>query len=98
MILLSTVSLLAGLLLAQRFRVMVLIPASVIVVGLAVGTGATHVYTVWSIILITAMAATSLQIGYLIGIGVRHFVMAAVSNRTSALATTASPSAPHSAR
>ena len=98
MILLSIVSLLAGLALAQHFKVMVLVPASVIVLVLAVGTGATQAHTVWSVILMTAAAATSIQIGYFIGIGIRHFVATAVSGRPSSLAATAPTSAQHPAR
>ena len=99
MILLSTVSLLAGLLLAQYFKVMVLVPASLIVLVLAVGTGATHAYSAWSIVLMTAAASTCIQIGYFLGIGMRHFVVTAISSRPSSLtAPGASTSAQHPAR
>ena len=93
MTLLSIVTLLVGLVLAQRFKVMVLMPASVIVTVLAVATGATHAQTAWSIVLVAATAAISIQIGYLIGIGIHHFVD--VSSRSSSLAA---PSASTPAR
>jgi membrane protein DedA with SNARE-associated domain len=99
MIILSTISLLVGALLGQRFRVMVLMPATAIVLLIAVGTGATHVYTAWSIILMAVAAATSMQIGYLIGIGVHHVLAAALSRRSPSLVSpTASTPARHSAR
>lgn len=85
MILLSMVSFLVGALLGQRFKVMVLMPAITIVLVLAVGTGVTLDYTAWSIVLTAAAASTSLQIGYLIGIGIHHVLMAALSSRSSPL-------------
>jgi membrane protein DedA with SNARE-associated domain len=99
MILLSTVSLLAGMALAQYFKVMVLVPASLIVLVLAVATGATHTYTAWSIVFMAAAASTCIQIGYFLGIGIRQYVLAAISSRPSSLtATAASTSAQHPAR
>jgi hypothetical protein len=85
MIVLSTISLLVGALLGQRFKVMVLMPATAIVLVIAVGTGVTHAYTAWSIILMAVAAATSMQIGYLIGIGVHHVLAAALSSRSPSL-------------
>jgi hypothetical protein len=99
MTILSIFSLLAGAVLAQRFKVMVLMPASVIVMVLAVGAGVTHAQTAWSIVLMAATAATSIQIGYLIGIGIHHFVAATVSSRSSRLAApSVSTPARHPAR
>jgi len=93
-ILLAMVSLLVGALLAQRFRVMVLVPATAIVLGVAVGTGVTHPHTVWSMILMVGTAATSMQIGYLIiGSGVRHVLAGVSSSRSSPV-----PSARYNAR
>jgi membrane protein DedA with SNARE-associated domain len=86
MMMLSMVSLLVGVVLGQRFKVIVLIPATAIVLVLAVATGVTPAQTAWSIILMVAAAATSMQIGYLIGIGVRH-VLAASSSLTSPTAS-----------
>ena len=99
MIILSMVSLLIGAVLGQGFKVMVLMPATVIVLVLAIGTGATHAHTVWMIVLMTAATATSMQIGYLIGIGIRHLVAAALSSRSSSLnSTVESTAARHPAR
>ena len=87
MLVLSTVSFLVGALLAQRLKIMVLIPAVATVLTLAVGIGVTNAHTAWSIVLTAVTAATSMQIGYLIGISV-HGVLAAASSR-SAPATSA---------
>jgi hypothetical protein len=79
---LSTASFLVGAVLAQRFKIMVLIPAIATVLTLAVGIGVTNAHTAWSIVLTAAAAATSMQIGYLIGISI-HDVLAAASSRSS---------------
>jgi membrane protein DedA with SNARE-associated domain len=92
---LSMISLLVGALLGQRFKVMVLMPATAILLVLAVGIGVTHAHTAWWIVLMAAAAATSMQIGYLIGIGVRHVLAAAWSRRSSRLT---SPTASSPAR
>ena len=91
MILLAMVSLLVGALLAQRFKVLVLIPATAIVLGVAFGTGVAHAHTAWSTILTVATAATSMQIGYLIfGSGVRHAWAGVISSRSSHVSSTTS--------
>jgi hypothetical protein len=87
---LSTVSFLVGAALAQRFKIMVLIPA--VVLMLAVGIGVTIAYNSWSIIVTAATAATSMQIGYLIGMSI-HGLLAAASSRSAP-----STSARHPAR
>jgi hypothetical protein len=89
---LSTVSFLVGAALAQRFKIMVLIPAVATVLTLAVGIGVTNAYTSWSIVVTAATAATSVQIGYLIGMSI-HGLLAAASSRSAP-----STSARHSAR
>jgi hypothetical protein len=89
---LSTLSFLVGAALAQRFKIMVLIPAVATVLMLAVGIGFTNAYTSWSIVVTAATAATSMQIGYLIGMSIHGF-LAAASSRSAP-----STSARHSAR
>ena len=92
MLVLSTVSFLVGAVLAQRFKIMVLIPAVATVLTLAVGLGVANAYTFWSIVVTAATAATSMQIGYLIGISIHDF-LAAASSRSAP-----STSARHPAR
>jgi hypothetical protein len=62
------------------------------VLTLAVGIGLTNAYTSWSIVVTAATAATSMQIGYLIGMSI-HGLLAAASSRSAP-----STSARHSAR
>lgn len=91
MILLAMVSLLLGALLAQRFKVLVLMPATAIALGVAFATGVTHAHTAWSMILTVVTAATSMQIGYFIlGSGVRHVWAGVVSSRSSHVPSTRS--------
>lgn len=98
MIALSMISLFVGVALGQHFKIKVLIPACAILVMLAVGTGFTHVRSAWYIVLIVATAATSLQIGYFISIGVlRHLLEAARSRKTAPLTSPPTP-ARHAAR
>ena len=97
MITFSTISLLVGAALGQRFKVMVLMPAIAIVLGLSIAIGVTHAQSDWSIVLTAAIAATCLQIGYFVGVGIRHVLETALSRRSSPLASPATP-AGHTAR
>jgi uncharacterized membrane protein len=84
-------SFLVGAVLAQQFKVRVLLPAFALVMG----AGITSVQTNWFIDLLAA--AISLQIGYFFGIGFRHFLAAVWSKRSAALPS-ATTSAPHASR
>jgi disulfide bond formation protein DsbB len=95
MITLSMISFLFGAALGQRFNVVVLIPAMAIVLVLSAGAGLTQAQTAWWIVLMAATAATCLQFGYFVGIGIRHFLVAATLRRSSPLEHT---SARHAAR
>jgi membrane protein DedA with SNARE-associated domain len=82
MMMLAIVSLLTGALLAQRFKILILIPATVIVLLVAVGTGVVQAHTTWWIMLMAAAASTSMQVGYAIGISIRHVLDAPVAERS----------------
>jgi hypothetical protein len=92
-IILAMVSLLVGAVLGQHFKVMILIPAIVIGLVVAVVTGITNANAAWSIVLMAVASATSMQIGYLVGIGIRHLLAVAPSSRSSSL-----PLTPHRCR
>ena len=87
------ISFLAGAVLAQQFKVRVLLPAFAVVMVLAMGAGITSVHT----FVILLAAAISLQIGYFFGICVRHFLAAVWSKRAAGLPS-ATTSAPHASR
>jgi len=80
------VCLLAGLLLGQRFKVLVLVPAAAVVLALSFAGAETH----WPIALTAVAAMICLQIGYLLGLGLRH-VLSAVFPAASSLLGSTSP-------
>jgi hypothetical protein len=88
MITISMISFLFGAALGQRFSVLVLIPAMTLVLVLAVGAGVTNAQAVWWVVLMAAIAAICLQLGYFAGIGVRHILLAAQSRASVAAAET----------
>jgi hypothetical protein len=81
MMMVLLVCLLIGALLGQRFKVFILVPAMVPAVALAVIVAEVHGAALWQILVTAFMAATSLQIGYLAGVGVRHFTMVERASR-----------------
>ncbi len=73
------VCLLAGLLLGQRFKVLVLIPAALVAIAFAFAAAQSH----WPIAL-AAAATVSLQVGYLLGLVVRYILAGLHSNSSPA--------------
>jgi hypothetical protein len=78
-LLLSAASFLVGAALAQRFTVLILVPAVLAVLMLSLGVGVAEAPTAWSVVATAATIATSMQIGYLIGISIHDAVAAAAS-------------------
>ena len=70
-------SLLAGMVLAQRFKVLVLAPAIAVTVLAATGLGLARHDGLGSMLILAGVAIASLQIGYLAGIAVRYSLVAA---------------------
>ena len=96
MISLGILSLLVGAVLAQRFKVMVLLPATVMVIMAAAGIGLTQFCTIGSTMLIAAAGALSMHVGYLFGIGLRYLLE--TRSTESPQPVRASASARHSAQ
>ena len=71
MILVAIPSFLVGAVLAQRFKVMILLPATALVLIAAAGTGLTQSYTIGWTMLIAGAGSASLQVGYQFGLGLR---------------------------
>jgi membrane protein DedA with SNARE-associated domain len=67
MIWLATVSLAAGAVLAQRFKIIILAPASAALVLVGVSAASPEVRGVWSILVIVVTASVALQVGYFLG-------------------------------
>jgi len=61
MIWLSIVSLAAGALLARRFKIIVLVPATLVVVVIAIGAGLSQTKSVWLTVLMIAAASVGIQ-------------------------------------
>jgi hypothetical protein len=70
------VSLLVGLVLGQRFKVLVLIPAAVPVLTLAIFVGIVRGDSFWPITITALGAITSLQLGYFLGLAMRFWLVA----------------------
>jgi hypothetical protein len=81
MIMVLLVCLLVGAVLGQRFKVFILLPATVPALFFALLVSAMHGATVSRLLATALTAAASLQIGYLFGIGLRHFAVAERANR-----------------
>jgi hypothetical protein len=83
MIWLSIVSLAAGCLLALRFKIIVLVPATFVVIAVAVGIAQTN--GVWSTILMTATTSVGLQVGYFLGMFIQYGLGALLARRSTVL-------------
>jgi hypothetical protein len=81
MIWLASVSLVAGSLLAQHFKVVVLAPATFVVVVVALTIGRAH--GVWLAILMMATASLGIQIGYFFGMLIKYGIGVLLDARTA---------------
>jgi membrane protein DedA with SNARE-associated domain len=88
MIWLSTVSLAVGGLLAQRFKIIVLVPATFVVVVVAIAVGVAQTSAVWSTILIMASASVGIQIGYFLGMLIQYGLGALPARKSSCFSDT----------
>ena len=68
MIWLSTLSLVAGVLLARHFTIFVLAPAAFALVVLAIAMGEAHTGDIWSIVFTMMVLSGAIQVGYFFGI------------------------------
>jgi hypothetical protein len=82
--LLSIFIFLVGMALGQRFTVFILAPAILLVVAIAVGAGIARGQTAGTITLVTVAALACLQIGYLLGLGIRQWIEAGRARRQRA--------------
>jgi hypothetical protein len=81
----AIIGLLVGTFLAQRFKVLVLAPVILLfAVILAFGAGIARADAGWTVGLTAAVTIVGLQIGYLLGIGIRHLIVAARASRLRA--------------
>ena len=76
-ILLVVISLVAGIALGQWFKILILVPVMSLALVGTIAAGIARADNVWSIALMAIAVVTALQIGYLIGIWLRSFIVAA---------------------
>jgi hypothetical protein len=87
----AILSLLVGAALAQRFKVLVLLPAIMIALLFAFISRLVRADTGWTATTLIAITiVVGLQIGYLLGIGVRHLLLLARAHRLRATSPTRS--------
>ena len=72
MIWLSALSLVAGALLAPHFKIIVLAPASFLIVVMSIAAGEAYATDIWSIVFTMTIAIVGIQIGYFLGILIQH--------------------------
>ena len=81
MIWLSIISLVAGALLAQRFKVVLLVPATLFAVVAAAAAGLVRTNSVWSTVLAIAAAGAGMQAGYFVGMLLHHRLCGLLAGR-----------------
>jgi len=74
---------LVGAALGQRFTVVILVPATLVTLGLAIGLGIVRAQLPGTIALLTMAAIVCLQLGYLVGLGVRQMAQSRASRLRS---------------
>jgi hypothetical protein len=90
----ALISLLIGTVLAGRFKVLILAPAFMLTLVLAIGTWLVRADAAWSIGMTALVVIVGLQVGYLLGIGVRYATVLARASRSRSGSLTNSVS-PH---
>jgi hypothetical protein len=70
----ALISILAGITLGQRFKVFVLVPVMALIIVLAIIIGISNTER-QTIVADAAVAILGLQIGYMLGIGLRHLML-----------------------
>ena len=68
------VSVLVGIILGLRFKVMILVPAITLATLLAVTVGVARAYPFWSIVMAIILLGSAVQIGYFVGIVMRGVI------------------------
>jgi hypothetical protein len=86
----ALISLSIGIVLARRFKVLILAPAFMITLILAIGTGLARTDAAWSVGSTALVIIVGLQIGYLLGSGMRHVMVLARANRPGSTSFTSS--------
>lgn len=81
MIMPALISLLVGMLVAQRFKVLSLLPVIPLSAVFTIAVGAAHAEADWFIVATTALAIVTLQVGYLLGLAVHQLMVLVRASR-----------------
>jgi hypothetical protein len=82
-ILLAIVCLVAGALLARRFKVIVLVPSTLLAVLVAIGAGLPQTLGIGQILSMIAVASVCIQTGYFVGMLIQNGLEALLASRSS---------------
>jgi hypothetical protein len=86
----ALVSLSIGIVLARRFKVLILAPAFMLTLVLALGTGLARTDAAWSIGSTALVVIVGLQVGYLLGSVMRHVMVFVRAGRPGSTSFTSS--------
>jgi uncharacterized membrane protein YqgA involved in biofilm formation len=86
----TLIGLLAGMVLAQRFKVLVLLPIILAVLVVAIGVASARPQATWTTGQTVFLIVMGLQIGYLFGIGIRYVMVLAHGGQRRAASLTGS--------
>jgi hypothetical protein len=78
----ALISVTIGIVLARQFKVLILAPIFMLTLVLAIGAGLMHTSAAWSIASTTLVIIIGLQVGYLLGSGMRHVMVAVRAGRS----------------
>lgn len=79
---LALFSLLGGVVLAQRFKILVMVPATALTLVIAAGLGTARDDAAWWTALMAVAAATGLQMGYMFGLVIHRLPVLSQTSHT----------------
>jgi hypothetical protein len=93
----AILSLLCGMVLGQRFKMLILAPFSLLMLLIGVAAGLSHAETPLGLVLSAAAPIACLQCGYLLGLGIHQLSVLARAKRARAAPVVSSLAARRSA-
>lgn len=81
MMILALLCLLAGMVVAQRFKVLILVPTISVALAFTIGTGIARAESLWTLLAAMAIVTACVQVGYLLGAAVYHLFLLARASR-----------------
>ena len=75
------ISLLVGMVIAQRFKVLILFPAILLALVITIASGIALAKSSWMVATAAFVATVAVQIGYLLGAGIHHLMVVTRASR-----------------